>query len=170
MKRLLSIFLLLFVFSVSAYGSPQGFKEVMWGEKLSQRSDMVIVMPPKVADNISLFERKSDEGAIGPIKTENISYVAFNDKFYQVTIQTKGRSNFTGIGQILVNNYKNLDPVNRQCVANSEYVYIRFKDSLVEITGSYDKITDIGNILIENQPIKAEATRYFNDQLKKVKL
>jgi len=54
--------------------------------------------------------------------------------------------------------------------ATPSYVYIRFDDCLVNVTGSYNKITKIGSIVIENQPISKEVKQYTKDQLEKVKL
>lgn len=146
--------------------SPNSFKGVEWGTSLKNRSDMEIFDGPKKADNLTYYIRKTDGSFIGPAEIEAIYYIAFDDKFFKVFIKTSGENNFTLLGKVLANKFKDSDVW--ACRTSPEYVFIRFNDNLVEISGSHNRITGDGGTAFVYSPIEKEAKKYEDEQTKNV--
>lgn len=89
------LFLLALFISFSQSGwaaeTPNGFHGINWGAPLSGLTGMVV---SDVSGPVKYYRRTGDPLKLGEAKLEQLSYGFYNEKFYSVLIEFKGRVSF----------------------------------------------------------------------------
>jgi hypothetical protein len=79
---------------------PKGFRGINWATKIDEIPNMIYRGYDSNNKDITWYTRKNDKMEIGNAKVKNIFYLFFEDRFYYVKIEFKGKSIYDKIGKM----------------------------------------------------------------------
>jgi hypothetical protein len=112
------------------FGIPDGFRDLVWGSKLSDITGMLKTETDTGLAGVVEFVRPNDVLKIGEAKLARIIYSFWHDQLYTVTIWTQNESNYKALRRAV---FKRFGEGSRQKASIERYIWSdRLTDRMLE--------------------------------------